>query len=601
MTFQKKANRLCTINLTEKTVSASSVDPEVLRRVSGGRGYNAWHLFRHLPPRAVPLGPENLLLFTCGQLTGTAAPVSSRLHISGLSPQTGLLGSSNIGGDFGAWLRAVGYLSLLVQGRSEAPVLLVIEPDRVWFADGASWWGLDTWQTHDRIRERFGPRARALSIGPAGEHRIPFACILHGLDHAAGRTGLGAVMGSKKLKAIVITETPKAQKAGLPQVNGCSREFVRKVKQSPHYQEFARHGGAGSVLWCNDMGLMPTRNYQDHRFSEAERIDGKLLESSTRKRTRCYRCFIGCKAELALKDHSASDRRASRPEFEPMVNLGARCGLSDIQAVVHLDNLCSRLGLDCISAAGVLAFAMELFERGLLTREETGGLELAWGRAEAMEALLRQIARREGLGRILGQGVQKAAEHIGRGSDAFAYQVKGLELSAYHPARIRGTALGYAVSNRGGDFNTLYASLEYNWTKEQALQAFGSTEAVDLQGTKGKGRMIKRAACVNAVLDSLGLCKIPTLSLLCDFSLEEEAALFRAVTGEAVSAGQLLEMGERIISLERRLNCRLGAGRKDDTLQDFFVKNGGSGEDWLKPLVQEYYAAMDWDADGNPP
>lgn len=601
MTTLNSAHRILEINLTDKSTAAAAIDPEVLQKVSGGRGYNVWHLLKHLPSAAQPLGPENILLMSSGQLTGTKAPVSSRLHISALSPQTGLLGSSNIGGQFGAGLRASGYLSLKVHGRSEAPVLLVIAPDGVCFADGRTWWGLDTRQTHERILKSFGPRAQALTIGPAGENLVPFACILHGLDHAAGRTGLGAVMGSKNVKGVVITDTPKSQTAAAAQVNGSVRDFVRKVKQSPYYRDFARHGGAGSVLWCNELGFMPTRNYQAHRFPEAAKIDGRLLESATRKRTRCSRCFIGCKAELALPESRFSGRRANRPEFEPLVNLGARCGLSDLHAVVYLDNLCSRLGLDCISAAGVLAFAMELFEKGILTPEDTGGLELAWGRAEVMEALLQQIARKEGLGRILAQGVRKAAENIGRGAEAYAYEVKGLELSAYHPSRIRGTALAYAVSGRGGDFNTLYASLEYNWTADQARQAFGSAEAADPQGRAGKARMIKRAAIVNAVLDSLGLCKIPTLSLLCDFSLEEEAALYRAISGEATTAEQFLEIGERIVNLERLLNYRLGASSKDDALQDFFFEYGKGGDDWLSPLVQDFYEAMGWDADGNPP
>ena len=601
MTLPYQVTRVLHVDLAHKSWSVSDVPPEVLASVSAGRGFNAWYLLKYLRLGSDPLGPDNILLFTCGQLTGTIAPVSSRLHISALSPQTGLLGSSNIGGTFGSRLRSGGYLSLVFSGRSDTPVLLVIEPERLRFVSGETWWGLDTWETDERIRNTFGPHAQALTIGPAGENLVPFACILHGQDHAAGRTGLGAVMGSKRLKGIVITEMPQGKKSGVLQVNGSNRDFVRRVKQSPYYRDFSRHGGAGSVLWCDELGLMPTRNFQEHRFTEAAKIDGKLLEAFTRKRTRCYRCFIGCKAELDIPDPRFEGRRANRPEFEPMLNLGARCGLSDINAVVYLDNLCSRLGLDCISAAGVLAFAMELFEKGILTAEETGGLDLAWGGAEAMEELLRQIARRQGLGRILGLGVRKAAERIGRGAEAYAYQVKGLELSAYHPARIKGTALGYAVSNRGGDFNTLYASLEYNWTRAQALQAFGSEEAVDLQGRQGKGRMIKLAAVVNAVMDSLGLCKIPSLSLRCDFSLEQEAALYRSVTGDAMTSERLLEMGERIVSMERLLNCRLGAGRADDTLQDFFVNTKGGGEDWLSPLVQDFYDAMGWDADGNPP
>ncbi|MCF8040123.1 MAG: aldehyde ferredoxin oxidoreductase family protein [Desulfohalobiaceae bacterium] len=596
----QQSDRVLSVDLTQQTFSVSKMPPDVLRDLSAGRGYNVWHLLQHLTPMTDPYGPENILALSCGQLTGTVAPVSARLHISGLSPQTGLLGSSNVGGNFGAWLRSAGYLSLTLRGRSSFPVMLVIEQAGLRFVSAETWWGLDTLQTHDRIQDTFGPRAQALCIGPAGEHLVPFACIMHGLDHAAGRTGLGAVMGSKNLKAVVVTETPHSKKAGYSQINGCNRDFVRRVKQSPLYPDFSRHGGAGSVLWCNDLGLMPTRNYQENRFQEAEKIDGRLLEPFTQRRTRCYRCFIGCKAELEMPGEPFAGRRVARPEFEPMVNFGARCGLSDIKAVVHLDSLCSRLGLDCISSAGVLAFAMELFEKNILTLEDTAGLELEWGRTEAMEEMLYQIAYQQGLGRILGQGVRKAAASIGRGSEAYAYEVKGLELSAYHPGMINGTALGYAISSRGGDFNTVYASLEYNWTKEKALEAFGSKEAVDLKGRQGKARMIKQAAIVNAALDSLGLCKIPTLSLLCDFSLEWEASLCRMVTGEPFTAEQIYAVGERIITLERIFNCRQGCTASEDTLQDFFVKGQKGGEDWLTPLVRDFYREMGWDDEGRP-
>ncbi|MCF8106214.1 MAG: aldehyde ferredoxin oxidoreductase family protein [Desulfohalobiaceae bacterium] len=596
----QQSDRVLSVDLTQQNFSVSEMPPDVLRDLSAGRGYNIWHLLQYLTPMTDPCGPENILAFSCGLLTGTAAPVSARLHISGRSPQTGLLGSSNVGGNFGAGLRTSGYLSLTVRGRSPSPVLLVIEQSRLRFVPAKSWWGLDTWQTHQRIQNTFGPGAQALCIGPAGERMVPFACIMHGLDHAAGRTGLGAVMGSKNLKGIVITETPHSKKAGYSQINGCNRDFVRRVKQSPLYPNFSRHGGAGSVLWCNDLGIMPTRNYQENRFQEAEKIDGRLLEQFTQRRTRCYRCFIGCKAELKLPDERFPKGRATRPEFEPMVNFGARCGLSDISAVVHLDNLCSRLGLDCISSAGVLAFAMELFEKNILTLEDTAGLELEWGRAEAMEDMLHQIARQQGLGRILGQGVRKAAALIGRGAEAYAYEVKGLELSAYHPGMINGTALSYAISSRGGDFNTTYASLEYNWTREQALEAFGSKEAADLKGRQGKARMIKQAAIVNAALDSLGLCKIPTLSLLCDFSLKWEASLCRMVTGEDFTAERIFAIGERIINLERIFNCRQGCSGSEDTLQDFFFEKQGVRDDWLKPLVQEFYREMGWDHEGRP-
>lgn len=596
----QESHLVLSIDLKHRTSTVAAIDPAIMDSVSGGRGYNVWYLLKHLPSGADPLGPENILLFSCGLLTGTAAPAAARLHISGLSPQTRLLGSSNIGGEFGARLRAAGYLSLIVRGKSPDPVLLVIDQDRVRLVAADSYWGLDTWQTRERIACDFGPNAQALCIGPAGENQVRFACIMNGLDHAAGRTGLGAVMGSKNFKGVVIAGSGSGKPKSSGEAREAARCFVRKIKESPYCKEFSRHGGAGSVPWCNDLGIMPGKNFQKNRFQGAKSIDGRLLTQQIQRWTSCHRCPIGCKAELKTSQETSGAKKATRPEFESMVNLGARCGLSDINAVVHLDNLCNRLGLDCISAAGVMAFAMELFEKNILSLEDTQGLDLSWGRAAVMEELLQQITDHKGLGRYLALGVKEASRLIKGGSEAFAYEVKGLELSAYHPREIKGTALGYAVSSRGGDFNTLYASLEYNWTEEQALEAFGTKEGVDLKSTNGKGKLIKRAAIVNAVLDCLGLCKLPTLSLLADFSLELEAGLCSGVRGDVLTAQDLFTLGERVINLERLFNHTQGASHLDDTLPDFFFQTETGRKNWLEPMVQDFYREMGWDQEGNP-
>ncbi|MCG6892944.1 MAG: aldehyde ferredoxin oxidoreductase family protein [Desulfobacteraceae bacterium] len=575
--------------------------PEALaERMLWGRGFNAEYLCRHIPPGTDPCGPENVLLFSCGLLTGTAAPTSARLHVSALSPLTGLLGSSNVGGGFGARLRSCGIQTLVLRGRSPHPVYLHIHGRGLVLADAEAFWGLDTWNTQERIRSRIGdPRARMMAIGPAGEKGVRFACIVTDADHAAGRTGMGAVMGAKRLKAVVVSRGAMRASDGMSaSAASAFRRYVRRIQQSKEYPKLATHGGAGYVKWADEMGIVATRNFRQHRFESIDRIDGRKLSRHVTRTSGCFRCPVRCKAELRMHG-----RTLQRPEFESMLNLGAKCGLADLESLVFLDNLCTRLGLDSISTGSVIAFAMDLYERGILTVADTEGLDLTWGNAPAMKALVLRIAARRGFGRVLSDGIQAAAERIGRSADAFAPHVKGLELAAYHPGRMAGTALGYAVSSRGGDFNSVYASLEYTWSREKARRVFGTEAAVEPSATEAKGAMIGRAVVVNTVLDCLGLCKIPVLSLLGAFDLKNESELVSAATGRSVRPAQLSAMGERVVATERVFNLRMRPQAPEDRLPAMFTDGAGTYVDRAKlsSMVQDYYRAMGWDEEGVPP
>ena len=595
---------LLDVDLSGGRCRRGPVDADTVGRLVGGRGFNVGYLFTHLPVGADPLGPDNLLVFSCGLLTGTRAPTASRLHINALSPLTGLIGSSNIGGYAGAWLRSTGAMSLVVSGRSAAPVYLFISDDAVTLHDATPYWGLDTVETQARLCAALGDdKLQILAIGPAGENGVRFACIASGRDHAAGRTGLGAVMGAKRLKAVVIKKGAiKPFDDRRRQAADAVQEYVAMIKASPEYAMFSRYGGAGYVKWADDMGLMGTRNYRQARFEHVDKVDGRRLLADKVRASGCYRCPVQCKAELKFSAGAAKGRRATRPEFEPMINLGAKCGLDDLQAIVRLDNLCTRLGLDSTSAGTAVAFAMDLFERGILTTADTDGMALHWGDADVMERLIRRVAAGEGLGRVLAQGVRRAAAAIGRGAEAYAAHVKGLELTAYHPAAILGSALGYAVSSRGGDYNNVYAAMEHRWSPEKGAAAFGSPDAVNLKKPSGKGRLVRRAVLVNIVIDSLGLCKVPALSLLGTFDLENEARLAAAITGLSISAADLFRIGDRIAAMERLFNLRHDPGMDADRLPAMFFQ---SSDPTLTPAVLqqmllEFYAAMGWDAAGRP-
>lgn len=603
----ESVGRLLWVNLETGETAPDALPEEVVRQFLGGRGLNAWFLAKAIGPETDPLGPENVLILSCGLLTGTEAPASSRLHVGARSPLTGLLGSSSVGGHFGAALRAAGYQAVVVRGRAAGPVLLRITEEGASIEDAADLWGTDTRVAAARLEARFGAGARFLVIGPAGENRVRYACIMTDTRHAAGRTGMGAVMGSKNLKAIVVT-APKVPQTTNPHVQQIVRAYLERVRSAPRYEIYARYSNSAFVEWADQMGLLATRNYQRVRFEGAARIDGKrLIEYVTRPRS-CHRCPVHCKAEIEIRQGRYAGTRGERPDIEPIVNLGAKCGLDDPEALLYLYNLAGDLGLDAISAAGVLAFAMELFERGILTEEDTGGIRLTWGDAEAMEATMRQIARREGLGAVLAEGVREAARTIGRGAEACAMHVKGMELTAYDPRGALGSALGYAVSTRGGDWTSVYALPELRWTPEEGREWFGTERAVDRLSPEGKGEMVKWTMVVSAVLDSIGMCKVPVLSVLGDFRLKNEAELVSALTGWEMDAGELALVGERILNLERLLALRLGAGPEDDDLPDRFaeerISDPGPTQGMtvnVRQMVVDFYEAMGWDRMGRPP
>ncbi|CAB1064624.1 Tungsten-containing aldehyde:ferredoxin oxidoreductase (EC [Olavius sp. associated proteobacterium Delta 1] len=575
----------------------------------GGRGFNVQFLYRHLPADADPLGPENLLLLSCGLLTGTTAPASSRLHINAKSPLTGLLGSSNVGGGFGAQLRACGIQSLIIRGKAPEPVYLWVTHDSVEIRSAKSLWGLDTWQAHEHLTEKLGSRKlKIMTIGPGGENGTLFGCMMTDLDHAAGRTGMGTVMGSKNLKAIVI----KGQKKKAPfraRDNGheAVKRYLWQIKNAPHFKTFKRHGGAGYVKWADDLGIIGTRNFRTNTFEDVDQVDGKILTDKVIRSRGCYRCPVQCKAELEFSDGRLKGQKSFRPEFEPMLALGPKCGLNDLDTLVYLDNLCSRLGIDSISAGNAIAFAMDLFDRQILSLEDTGGLDLVWGQGRSMEVLIKQMASGEGLGGILGKGVRQAARIIGRGAEHYAAHVKGLEMSGYHPDNMMGTALGYAVASRGADFNDVYSAMENKWLPAEHIEEFGKPKASDLQTIHGKAELVRRAMIVSMVLDSLGLCKVPVLSLISAYDLVAETELASVLMDQPVSVADIYAAGERIANTERLFNLRCGASQADDRLPDmFFEKDYNAGQEpskpseWMEPMKKEFYRVMGWDEQGRP-
>jgi aldehyde:ferredoxin oxidoreductase len=418
---------------------------------------------------------------------------------------------------------------------------------------------------------------------------------------------MGTVMGTKRLKAIVVKERKGARPFRKTGEHEAVRRYAFQITHSPQYDLVSERGGAGYIKWADEQGIMPTRNYRDCHFEAADRLDGEnLVENVVRKRG-CRRCPVNCKADLRIERGKLKGRDLNRPEFESIMTLGAKCGLSDLDAVIHLDNLCSQLGLDILSAAGVIAFSMDLFDRGILDRKATGGIDLDWGNAVAMETLIRQMAAGQGFGAVLAQGILRAAKIIGGDAEKYAAHVKGLEMTGYHPDNMMGTALGYTVASRGADYNDVYASLENKWLPDRAVKEFGTPYAVDTKSIHGKAALVRRAMIVGVALDSLGICKVPALSLICSYDLVGEAELAAVLSGEPVTAGQLVEAGERIVNIERLFNLRHGAQASDDRLPDMFFEleyNAGNPpskpQEWMEPMIHEFYTLMGWDDHGRP-
>jgi aldehyde:ferredoxin oxidoreductase len=598
--------KILTVDLSTRAVGIDSFPVEWAKKYLVGRGINSYLIFRDLDRGIDPFAPENCILFSGGLLTGTDVPASARLHVSGKSPLSGGLGSSNVGGGFGARFRSAGFHTVIVKGKAERPCFLLIENGKAEIRDASLLWGKDTWETQTLLKGGLGdPEIEVMVIGPAGENLVRFASIMTGRGHSAGRTGMGAVMGSKNLKAIVVRGRGKKIKTG-----GSAKEAIQryhqKILKAPRYEMFSRLSNTFLISWANQMGILSTRNYRQGTFEGAERIDGRQMTDYVTKSKSCHRCPVHCKAEFRIDKGPFGGTVGERPDLEPIIALGSKCGVNDPEAILYLYNLCSKLGLDVLTTGSVLAFAMEAYEKGILTKEDTEEIDLAWGNYRSMEKMIHQIAERHGLGEVLSEGVRKAAEIIGKGAGSFAYHSKGLELTGYDPRGLMATALGYAVSTRGGDFTSVYPLPEFKWNPAKGKKEFGTEKACDRFSIEGKGPLVRRSILVSAVIDSLGICKVPALSLIGEFDLKNEAELTSRVTGWDVEAEDLFEVGERIINLENLFNIRHGLGDYRDSLPEMFqtrplkAEAGEGSVVNIEPMLKEYYESMGWDSRGRP-
>ncbi len=559
----------------------------------GGRGLNSRLLYELTGPDTDPLGEDNPLLFSTGPLTGTMIPTNGRYTVSARSPLTGILGDGNAAGFWAPELKYAGFDTIAITGRAEKPVYLWIHNGRVEIRAAESLWGKDTWEATAALQAVLGADAQVAVIGPAGEHRVKYACIINNLGRAVGRTGMGAVMGAKRLKSVAVRGTLPVAVAHPAEHRQVVDEMLRHIYAAPGYLMRSRYGTTAITDVYLRLGTLPVNNAQAGSSAEAVALTADRVAAHTQGLKACFACPIHCSRFTRVESGAGGEG----PEYETIVALGARCGNYDLPSVIKMNQLANRLGLDTISAGGVISFLMECRQRGLVGPEQTDNLDLTWGNHAAMAELLPKIAYREGCGDWLAEGVRSLSRDI-PGSADFAIHVKGLETAEQEPRGMKAWGLGWAVSSRGGDHLRAFPLAETTWTKEEARRVFGSEQVADPTGYAGKDRLVKWSEEVSAVTDSLELCKFCQMALT--VPLELTARALWTVTGWEAGAADLLTIGERIVNLERMYNGRLGLGRADDRLPGRFAEplTGGvfPGQTFdLGQMLGPYYRARGWD------
>lgn len=593
------------INLSEQTAKEEELPLQVAQDFIGGAGFGIKYLFDEVKGGADPLGPENKLIFASGPLSGTSVPCASRMAVTAKSPLTGAVGMALTGGYFPVELKFAGYDALIVEGKAAAPTYVWIKNGDVRFRSAKKVWGMKTTDTQQIIKNELNDQnVRIACIGPAGENQIKIASIINEW-RAVGRKGLGAVMGSKNLKAIAIRGTGKVQVADKEKLKAAKGAFTKAMKESHVlYPAFAKIGTPMVVDHTCATGIFPTKNYTETgQYAPADKIGVDVQMTRNVGKEHCYGCPVGCSQLKLAKTGSYAGILSEGPEYETMYSYGGVTGVENMDAIIAADRLADELGLDTISSGVAIAFAMELYEKGILTKEDTGGLELNFGNDEAMVTILKQMAFREGIGDLLADGAKAAAEKIGKGSDKYAMHVKGLELPAYDVRGAKAHGLNYATAYTGADHNRGYAF--------QEIFGIPVPHEVDRFAVEGKGKLTKWNQDVRtATTDAPTMCAFLLDMAVAGIATQNTADLLEAVTGLVYTPDDIMQAGERINNLARAFNVREGFTRADDTLPERLLTEplpGGASKghfiskDELNQMLDEYYTERGWNIETGAP
>jgi aldehyde:ferredoxin oxidoreductase len=577
------ADRILRVNLSDRTVGDLPYRKEWKDNYLGGRGLGVRLVYDHVDPATDPLSDGNAIVLAAGPLTGSGMPLGSRYSVVAKSPLAGTLSSSSSGGFFGTELRRAGIDAVLVEGRSIAPVYLWIQDGECEIRDASPFWGMSTDRTMEGIqRDLAEPKARIACIGPAGERLARVASIMNDRGRAAGRGGLGAVFGSKRLKAVAVLGDGQIARGNPEEFSRVRDDIREKIEKSGTNKGGLRRYGTAAVMnVINEAHLLPTRNFQASHFDRAEAVSGeRMAETILERVTACYSCSVACGRETRAGGVSGQG-----PEYETLWAFGPACGVANLTAIARANYLCNELGLDTVSTGSTIACAMELSSRGFIKED------IRFGDERAIVDLVRLMGYREGVGDALAEGSFRFASAAGH--PELSMTVKGQELPGYDPRGLQGQGLEYATSVRGACH--VYGNMVYP-------EVFGIPVKLDPSVDEGKAGWVKRLQDLAAALDSAGVCLFTFRAL----SAADYATMVTAVTGLAMGEEDLLRAGERIWNLQKLFNTRAGFSRKDDTLPPRLMEEpistgSAAGRVWRKePLLSEYYRVRGWDEEGRP-
>jgi aldehyde:ferredoxin oxidoreductase len=581
------------INLDNHSTKVEDTDMDAAKNFIGAKGFGAKLLFDRLPKGTDPLSPKNILMFTTGPLTGTRTQTSGRGTVVTKSPQTGLFLDSHFGGTFAAEMKKAGWDFIIVNGRSDNPVYIVIKDDSIEFKDAFKIWGKECLQTHNWLQQKEG-RVKTAIIGPAGENLVKISAITMDGHRHAGRGGSGAVMGSKNLKAIIITGSAKVPLHDPDGFQKIANEVLKRIKENDFVPIRRKYGTPYWVKSINEEGFIPTRNYQEGNFEHADKINAETMQKRIVDSSgACYNCVIACWNKSSIKSGPHKGVSLVGPEYETIALMGSNLGMGSIEDVAYLNERCNELGMDTISLGGVLGFAVEAYEKGVITLEDLGGNDIGWGKADELAKLIDDIAHRKGgVTDILAEGVKVASEKLGKNSEDFAVHAKGLEIPGYDPRGTFGMGLAYATSDRGGCHQRA-------WTVKAELY----DPELERFSFENKAEIVKDVQDERAAFFSL---------VLCDFAPISEGDcvdMWNLAAGFDHTVESYLLAGERIWNLIRLFNLREGLDPAGDKLpsrffNDPFTKGPAKGvvltEEGFQQSLKEYYSLRGWDAKGVP-
>jgi len=593
--------KILRINLTERKIEIQELNEEMCRNYIGGSGIAAKILYEETSSNTLPLGEDNLLIFMTGPLTGTGIPCTGRHSVVSKSPLTGIWGESSVGGFWGKELKKAGYDGIVIIGKSEQPVYLWIYNGKVEIRNASHLWGKDTYQVNEIIKRETDPKAIISSIGIAGEKQIRVAGIFNeGKDsRAAARCGLGAVAGSKKLKAVAVRGTNKINiyqkeklRASLGNIFNVIADNTKIMKD---------FGTANAVVASEEIGDLPIKNWKEGKWKEgAKKISGQQMAHTILNGTySCFSCPIGCGRKVKIEKGPYSEVNGAGPEYETIGMLGSSCLVDNLEAIAKANELCNRYGIDTIEVGGSIAFAMELFEAGLISKKDAGNIDLRWGEPNVLIELVHQIGNGVSLGKLLGEGIRAASEKIGGFANECAIHTKGLGFPAHDPRAYHSQALGYATSNRGACH---LQSFSHAFENGLSLPELGYPETLNRFEDKGKAVLVAKCQDLMCIFDSLAMCKF---ILFGGIKIQQLVDWLNLVTGMDINLKELMEVGERIFNLKRIYSTSYcGVSRKDDTLPSRILTYKRGLDDASLPhfgeMLSEYYQYRRWNEYGIP-